>query len=236
MIERACRVHDYLGQLLGGRSLYLLFSLLLLFALDPLLSQGNAAIAVWELLLTLVTLTSIYTLGLHLHHARIAGVLAVPVVVSLWAGFFIAGSQLDMVVLTLTAVFLIYTVTVVLFRVLSADTVTVDTISGALCAYLLLGVIWATMYALLYSVSPGAFSLADAIGPGEVLSEPPMHLFLYFSFITQTTVGYGDIEPANALARSLAVLQAIIGQFYLAVLVARLVSQQVSRPNGKPDS
>jgi hypothetical protein len=230
MIKRAHAVHEHLGHLLGGRSLYLLVSLLLLFALDPLLSGGVAGLAVWEMLLTLVTLSSIYTLSLHQHHARIAALLAAPVVVCLWLGFFVSGSGLGMAVLALTAVFLIYTVAVVLFRVLSADTVTVDTISGALCAYLLLGVIWATMYALLYSVTPSAFNMSGAVVPGDDPSEPPMHLFLYFSFITQTTVGYGDIEPVGAMARSLAVLQAIIGQFYLAVLVARLVSQQVTRP------
>jgi hypothetical protein len=113
--------------------------------------------------------------------------------------------------------------------VLSSTTVTHDTLAGAMCVYLLLGVIWAMMFALIESVQPGSFlvggeSVADAHG-GQ---EGEMAQFLYLSFVTLTTVGYGDILPTTPVARRVAVLEAVVGQLYVAVLIARLVSQRVS--------
>ena len=93
-------------------------------------------------------------------------------------------------------------------------------IQGAVAAYLLLGVLWAHAYALLASLRPDAFSGARIAGEGP-------RGFLYFSFVTLTTVGYGDILPLHPVARSLAMLEAVIGSLYLAILVARLVSLSV---------
>jgi hypothetical protein len=227
-------VHNFLSDQLQGRSLYLLASLLLLFAIDPLLGGGFEGLATWELLLTLLTLTSIYTLSVQTRHARIAYLLAIPIVATLWISFFVTGSGLGLPVLSMLTVFLFYIVIVVLSRVLSADTVTMDTVAGALTAYLLLGVIWASGYSMIYWAAPSSFSLPTDVPGAADADSPPMHLFLYFSFVTMTTVGYGDIAPVSPLARTLTVLEAILGQFYLAVLVARLVSLQVTEKAKDP--
>jgi hypothetical protein len=104
--------------------------------------------------------------------------------------------------------------------------VTGDIVSGALCVYLLIGLVWAFLFMLLESVHPGSFQL----GAGATTAANPGHpgpaylsLFLYFSFVTLSTVGYGDILPLTGPARGLAALEGIIGQFYMAVLVARFV-------------
>lgn len=94
-----------------------------------------------------------------------------------------------------------------------------NTLIGAICIYLLLGLIWATLYAL------SAFFWTEGTFVGLSYREDAFQFdsFLYFSFVTLTTAGYGDITPVNPLIRTLAYLEMIVGQFYMAVLVAGLV-------------
>ena len=100
-----------------------------------------------------------------------------------------------------------------------------DQVLGGVVLYLNIGLTFATIYALIENVSPGAFHAAAA-GAG-----PPLHpsYFIYFSFVTLTTVGYGDIVPVHAAARSMATLEAALGQLYPAIILARLVSIEVSQ-------
>jgi hypothetical protein len=106
---------------------------------------------------------------------------------------------------------------VVLGRTLREGPVSVHRIQGAIAAYLLLGVLWAQAFALLAHLRPGAFA-----GPVNFADGP--RAFLYYSFVTLTTVGYGDVLPVHPAARSLAMAEAVTGPLYLAILVARLVS------------
>lgn len=114
---------------------------------------------------------------------------------------------------------------VVLALVLRPGPITTRRIEGAIAVYLLLGFSWAQGYELVALWHPGAF--AGAIDAG---GSPP---WTYYSFVTLTTMGYGDIMPVHPLARALAVLEALTGQLYLAILLARLVSLEIqSRRNG----
>ena len=113
---------------------------------------------------------------------------------------------------------------VVLAQVFRSGPVTIHRIQGAIAVYLLLGLAWASAYQLVALRHPEAF--AGAIG-GEEGSEGLPQRFIYYSFVTLTTLGYGDITPVHPVARSLAVLEALVGQLYPAILLARLVSLQV---------
>jgi hypothetical protein len=95
-----------------------------------------------------------------------------------------------------------------------------DRVFGAIVLYLLLGVMWAFAYAMLNVLLPNAFT--DGAGKTPALTE-----WIYFSFVTLTTVGYGDITPVARAARSLAMLEALVGQLYPAIIIARLVSLQI---------
>jgi Ion channel len=115
---------------------------------------------------------------------------------------------------------------VVLAQVFRAGPITPSRIQGAIAVYLLLGLAWAIGYELLALRRPGAFTGAAVEG------DLPQR-WLYYSFVTLTTVGYGDITPVHPVARSLAVLEALTGQLYPAILLARLVSLEVqTRENG----
>jgi hypothetical protein len=103
-------------------------------------------------------------------------------------------------------------------------------IVGAVCVYLLLGVMWSIAYTVLEYMQPGSFKgLTELVSPTSDLD------WIYFSFVTITTLGYGDIAPLTQTARSLAVAEAIVGQFYIAVLVAGLVSAYIASKRNSND-
>lgn len=118
--------------------------------------------------------------------------------------------------------FLTILITSVLRHVLETRKVTLDTIYGASCVYLMLGLLWGSIYTLIEITSPGSFTESTA---GEISRFS--HL-IYFSFVTLTTLGYGDISPVSGPASVFAMLEAIVGQLFLVIMVARLVSLQVS--------
>jgi hypothetical protein len=119
---------------------------------------------------------------------------------------------------------------VVLWQVYREGPVTAHRIQGAVAAYLLLSVIFAIAYGVLDSVSPASFLLPSSHSHAGTRINPS---FYYFSVITLTTTGYGDITAVSPFARSLVMMEALIGQLYPAILIARLVSLHVEAKKGK---
>jgi len=118
-------------------------------------------------------------------------------------------------------VFFVIVSWVVLADVIAGDEVSSDKILGAICGYLLVGMAFAVIYSVLERYSQGSFTVVD----------PDIHTFLYFSLVTLSTLGYGDIVPVTHQARALTGMEAVIGQFYIAVVVARLVSLHLLESN-----
>ncbi len=114
-------------------------------------------------------------------------------------------------------VLFVYCAVVILRSLLTTEQVFVNEIIGTFNLYLIVGYIWSYVYLLLELTSPGSFESASTSGNLGLR-------FIYFSFVTLTTVGFGDTVPASPMAQMLVVLEAIIGQFYVAVVVAYLVS------------
>jgi hypothetical protein len=214
-----------------GRSVYLLASLLILIAIGPWLSEHVVGRGLWELLFTLVTLSSIHMLSVKRGQALISGLLALPTLASLWLRQLVSAVGLSQVALVLLTLFLLYTTVTVLLRVFAEDTVTIDTLCAALCVYLLMGYIWGSLYGLIYLLAPGSFHLPMGWTPGKeqgIATDVPLNLMTYFSFTTLTTLGYGDVLPISGSARAAVILEAVLGHFYLAVLVARLVGLHIA--------
>ncbi len=175
----------------------------------------SAAFAVARTRLTLIIVSALAVPSFVLHARAALGGPAEPAV---------ATHVLDLLYLGCTAA-------LVLRHLFRSERVTVDVISASVCVYLLLGVLWAVAYSLLETLDPGSFLFAFAAGDetrsmsfgGEESIFP-----LYFSFVTMSTLGYGDILPASSSARMFATVEAIMGQIYLTVLVARLVGLHIA--------
>lgn len=107
---------------------------------------------------------------------------------------------------------------IVLADVMQVEEVNADKIRGAVCGYMLMALGFAILYGLVATTSPGSFSV----------SKPSFATLTYFSFITISTLGYGDILPTSDASRALVAVEALIGQFYIAIVVARLISLQIT--------
>jgi hypothetical protein len=121
------------------------------------------------------------------------------------------------------AAFFIFAIIQLLIFVYTQKEVTRDLIAGAAIVYLLMALAWSFIFGVVESLNPGSFSIPDIEGIST------SRVFLYYSFVTITTLGYGDITPVTSLARSLCILEAVIGQLYLVVQVAWLVGVHVSQ-------
>jgi len=118
----------------------------------------------------------------------------------------------------------------ILVDVLAARQIVFDMICGALCVFVLFGMCWANLYTLLERLAPGSFAIDFHRYQVDAGADPlaAAGVFTYYSFVTLTTVGYGDIVPASATARWFVWLEAVFGQFYMAVFVSRLIGLQAS--------
>ena len=152
---------------------------------------------------------------------RIGFVIAVILVTM--AGIFFELAGLDVLWLLFVLAFLVMTTWLVMHQVLFTGQVDWNKIVGTICIFLLLGLIWTTLYMITKEVFPEAF---NGIASDQWYENFPD--LIYFSFVTLTTLGYGDVGPVAPLARFLATMEAMVGQFYIAIVVASMVGIRVS--------
>jgi hypothetical protein len=197
----------------------LLVLLLLEYLALMVLPQDNWSQAVSAPLVAATMLLGLRTSGVRRRTLRTAQVAAVASLALVLAQVTTGASWLVPASYLVLGALLVSTPPAVLRRVLRHQRVTFQTLSGALCVYVLLGLVFAYVYLAIGAVNSDAF--ADQSGPGGPRGAAT---FLYFSFVTLTTVGFGDIYPLSRLARALVVLEALLGQIFLVTTVARLVA------------
>jgi hypothetical protein len=158
----------------------------------------------------------------------IAGIVVACIALPLnWATIVFRTPLLVILAYAVGIVFLGMTAAMILISVFRDHLATMQAVVGAICVYLLIGLAWALMYSALEYAQPGAFDIphrtvaARAVGGREMTSYSQM---VYFSFVTMSTLGYGDMTPRTPAAQTMTWMQSVLGQLYLAVLVARLVS------------
>jgi ion channel len=205
--------------------LFLLIALLALLLLYPFFAGSVMARAVWDICSSAILLLGISAISHVRRHLVIALVLAIAALGTKWSGHVIEHDRLLLVNHGLGVIFFTFTACLLLADVLRKGAVTADKIYGALCVYLLIGLTWGFIFLTLEGFQPGSFLVGQARLSG--IQKDPATL-VYFSFVTLSTVGYGDITPLSPPARSFAFMEAIIGQIYLAVLVARLVGLHIA--------
>jgi hypothetical protein len=207
-----------------------LFFTLLAFTLLAPLSTGGQVERLIYLALTLAVLVSGIRLSWFVPRTRLATlVLAVPAVAAAALGVSQAKSGIESFLLAFTASFFIVLTVRLLYKIIHDTVVTTDTIYGAGCIYLFIGVTFALVYFVISRLEPGAFYV-NATRAADLIGGWPS--YVYFSLVTLSTVGYGDITPATQLVRSVVIFEVITGVFYVAVLIGRLVDLYRPKPQG----
>lgn len=204
----------------------LLVSLLLLPLVHPLLSGLGLPGARFLLnaFISVILFSSLYAISEKKRLFIITLFLAVPTFGSRWMiQFFDFPPSLIVPVHILTALFLSVIAGTILSYVLRGDAVTGEKISAAICVYILIGLTWAFLFSVTYVLQPTSFRIEN----------PGLSHFIYYSFVTLSTLGYGDITPLSQPARALSYVEAITGQLYLTVLVARLVGLHIAHAGKK---
>lgn len=203
----------------------LLGSLVLLGLLYPALDFGVGGRAAWTVSTWMVLLGAVRACQRHPLEMYLARWMVAVLVGTAAVRLLVESSTLYFVVLSLHVVFFAWTMRVILWDVLTSRRVTYDTIYGASALYVMLGVAGAFVFELLHEVDPAAF--VDVNGVALRSGDGSIGNFLYLSFVTLTTLGYGDITPESSLARLMTSGEAVVGQLYLTILVARLVGLHI---------
>ena len=195
----------------------LLASLVLLLLLSPVLEGDAAGNLLLTVLFTLVLLAAVFAASGRRATLGVALAFALPWVYLSWLHPLWRADTSDVIADLLLVGLALFVLALVLARVVRAAQVGVDTLCGAIAVYLLIGVVWAVCYGVIEALVPGSFGFT-AQDLDMIWNE-----LLYFSLVTLTTLGYGDVTPVGAVARIWSALEAVTGTLYLTVLIARLV-------------
>lgn len=218
----------------NGRFRFLFAALMILVAVMPFLRPGAFGAGLLQVLFTLLLLSGLYAVGDGKRALVVAAVFAGPALVLAWAGRFTANTALGGIGALLLAGFLVFTATQILKFIVRARRVTSELIFGAVSVYLMMGVVGALLFAVLDLWSPGSLRMPGGAG-SAVDDATQFSAVAYYSFVTLTTLGYGDITPVSRMARSLSTMEAVTGQLYLAVLVARVVGLHIAQSTPTSD-
>jgi hypothetical protein len=208
-----------------------------MFIIDPLvgvLTKGVAASVINSLAFALVLLLGLLTLTQHKITQTIFAGVTVLIISVRFAHFFFGVNWLVVWDILLSMMSLITFVIVLLIYVYQEGPVTRHRIRGAIAAYLLIALVCAFGYLLIEFLIPGAFHFPERVPRIDLILL--VRTFYYFSICTLTTLGYGDVTPVHPFARTLAMMEALIGQLYPAILIARLVTLHITTRRTNKDN
>jgi voltage-gated potassium channel len=199
----------------------LLIALALFIFFAPFVEEIRGGDLIVSVLLSLVLISAVFAVASRRSTLIIALLLAIPALVGRWINYFRPELVPPAVFLTAGLALIAFVVANLLRFVLRAPSVNADVLCASISAYLMLGLLWTLAYWLVDQLAPGAFSFNTTNETKQTMAG--FNAF-YFSFVTLSTVGYGDITPVSKVARMLAATEAMTGLLYVAVLISRLVS------------
>jgi hypothetical protein len=202
----------------------LLLFLIFFFIVAPFFSKGAHARLVLDLSLMSMLILSAYICSSNKKYLIVAITLAAPAILRM----FFPGAEVDEITLIFNSAFFVFVIGILLHLLFTTTYITKDVIYAALSVYFLIGVLYGIVFTLLECFFPGSFALPHPIGDHTFYGAFGQDL-IYFSFVTLTTSGYGDIVPLSQPAKFLSVLEAITGQIYLTVMIARLIGIHISQ-------
>lgn len=204
----------------------LLGTVVILFVVMPLLRSGSTTAALLGgLLFSAILFWGLWVVSEHRRQRTVGIVLLAPAfVLTILHHVPPPNVAVEIAWIITNGLALGFLIAMMLSRLIRTERVTADTLSSAISGYFLLGILWALGYGLIYRLDPEAF---------RGMTGREAHEFFYFSFVTLTTLGYGDIVPVTDHAETAAVLEAIVGQLYLAITIARLVGLHIAAAQSK---
>jgi energy-converting hydrogenase Eha subunit C len=216
-----------ISRLRAKRFAYLVKSLIILILAYPYLEVNVHGQIVMTMITIFVMVSLVVAVSDRKRNIIVALCLALPWFISLIVNFPIYESAHSVLIrkeIVFAVLLFSFTTFNIFMHLLKSREVTSEILFAAVCVYLLIGLTWATLYIFIDYMYPNSFIDTGA----KIAIDAPR--FLFFSFITLTTVGYGSLIPDTDPARSLTLLEAVVGQLYLAILVARLVGLHISKP------
>lgn len=215
-----------------GKSLFLLVFLLVFVMISSALDVGHGFTQLFYIVLFISILSAIYTVGHNKLVLILDSIIAAGIIIANFLTIFYQEPELYALIYVLAFFFSFVTAFGILTEVLQENDITLDRIYAAASVYLLLGLAWGFLYLVIEVLFPGSFHL-DQVSNNVQSMAYEIPQLLYFSFVTLTTLGYGDIVPINLTAKSLACIEAIMGQLYLLVLISRLIGIYVAKMTQK---
>lgn len=212
---------------LKGQFFYLMISLVLLLLSYPFFKSSSLETFFSWFVGLLVFGAAIYADSDNKQHFFVALALGIIYLGFSFLSLFSNSKFLALLSVISSVIFFLFTIFLIIESMLKKHEVTPNTIYGAISVYLLIGFIFANVFTFVLFVDPISLSspTITSLSHGDTL---------FFSFVTLTTLGYGDIFPASSLAQSLSVFEAVFGQLYLAILVALLISNFIPKQYLKP--
>lgn len=214
------------------RYLSLLVSLVALIIAYPIVSELGL-LNLYGLLMAAQLIVAVYSIGNTKRHLWTAIGLCLPGLALHVFSFALPSRTAIVLADCAVTIFLGYVIVVVYRAVLRERDFDQNTLAGAISVYLLIGIFWSGLYSIAFLLQPESFAhidIADLDGGARIGTSGR---FLYFSFVTLTTLGYGDLLPETAIAETLAWTEAVVGQVYLAVTIATLVGIRVAHMQQK---
>ena len=212
----------WVKHLFTGNYNILLIFLFILFLFRPY-EYGEAYRSLWKTFLTITLIVAIFNCH-HTHRVKVLiSILAVPVLILTWVNLLYPSMESYVITSILTSLFMFICTASIIYDVVLQPKVNLETFRGLVCAYFLIAFLFAYIYFFLEVLSPGTMLIqshkADVIDHHHFFSE-----MLYFSFIALLTIGFGDIVPVKQWGESATVLEGLVGQFFMAILVARIIT------------
>ena len=207
----------------------LLGVLIAILVIHPFFSDNHLSGIVLDIFISFLIVFVVFESRQRKHSLAIAVSLSLLALISNWTDEYLNILPLVVTAQTFSILFIFYICYVIIMTIIEAKKVTFDVIVGAVCVYLMIGLMWTFLYSLLELNHPGSF--LSTVSPEKITATSSPDFILsrlnYFSFVTLATIGYGDIIPASHPAQMLSVFEAIVGQLYLTILIARFVGLHI---------
>jgi len=223
-------LRGYLSRLRAGaernRALFLLVAFLFLLLAAPILAPIFNLRLLFDVFLTMVFASAIYAASDKKWHFIANTIFFLVTASAIWIDYIIPDRVFYLTSQSMALIFFLFAGLRVIGGLLKAEKITANAIFAAIVVYLIAGVVWASIYSILEIVNPASLNI-------EIPNvREASYRLVYFSFVTLTTLGYGDIAPQTNIASAFVIVEAIFGQMYITVLIAWLVGRYIAGGTG----